>query len=60
MISNRILKRLFKIILNSPYSLVRIYIFSGITLKMKKYVIQWRKFELKKRYINEDMNFLIF
>ena len=29
-------------------------------LKMKKFLIQWRKFELKRRYINEDMNFLIF
>ena len=29
-------------------------------LKMKKFVIQWRKFELKRSYINEDMNFLIF
>ena len=23
-------------------------------------MIQWRKFELKRSYINEDMNFLIF
>ena len=29
-------------------------------LKMKKFVIQWRKFELKRNYVNEDMNFLIF
>ena len=27
---------------------------------MKKFVIQWRKFELKRIYINEIMNFLIF
>ena len=29
-------------------------------LNMKTFVIQWRKFELKRSYINEDMNFLIF
>ena len=29
-------------------------------LKMKKFAIQWRKFELKRSYRNEDMNFLIF
>ena len=28
-------------------------------LKMKKFVIQWRKFESKMSYINEDVNFLI-
>ena len=27
---------------------------------MKEFVIQWRKFELKRSYINEFMNFLIF
>ena len=27
---------------------------------MKKFVIQWRKFELKRIYINEVMNFFIF
>ena len=32
----------------------------GIILKMKEFVIQWRKFELKRSYINEFMNFLIF
>ena len=32
----------------------------GMTLKMKKFIIQWRKFELKRIYINEVMNFLIF
>ena len=26
---------------------------------MKKFMIQWTKFELKSNYINEDMNFLI-
>ena len=29
-------------------------------LKMKEFVIQWRKFELKRSYLNEFMNFLIF
>ena len=27
---------------------------------MKKFVIQWRKFELKRSYINEFINLLIF
>ena len=27
---------------------------------MKEFVIQWRKFELKRSYTNEFMNFLIF
>ena len=27
---------------------------------MKEFLIQWRKFELKRNYINEFMNFLIF
>ena len=27
---------------------------------MKQFVIQWRKFELKRSYINEFLNFLIF
>ena len=31
-----------------------------LILKMKEFVIQWRKFELKRSYINEFMNFLIF
>ena len=28
-----------------------------IILKMKKFVIQWKKFESKRRSINKDMNF---
>ena len=28
-------------------------------LKRKEFVIQWRKFELKRSYTNEFMNFLI-
>ena len=31
----------------------------GMILKMKKFVIQWRKFESKKSYIEKDMNFWI-
>ena len=27
---------------------------------MKEFFIQWRKFELKRSYINEFLNFLIF
>ena len=50
----------FKIILNSPYFLAWIYILGDMILKMKKFVIQWRKFESKKSYINEDMNLSIF
>ena len=45
MIQNRNLKGLFKFILNSSYSLIWIYILGGVILKMKKFVIQWRKFE---------------
>ena len=29
----------------------------GIILKMKKFLIQWRKFKSKRSYIYEDMNF---
>ena len=60
MIENRIFKGSFKFILNSSYFLVWIYILGGMILKMKKLVIQWRKFELERSYINEDMDFLIF
>ena len=42
---NRILKGLFNIMMNSSYFLAWIYILGGILLKMKKFVIQWRKFE---------------
>ena len=34
------------------------FIFLGdIILKMKKFVIQWRKLEFKRSYIYKDMNF---
>ena len=54
---NRILKGLFNIMMNSSYFLAWIYILGGMILKMKKFVIQWRKFESKRSYINEDMKF---
>ena len=43
-----------------PIFLVRIYIFSGMILKMKKFVIQWRKFEWKKELYKESYKFLNF
>ena len=56
MILNTLLKRLLMFILNSSYILLLIYILDDIILKMKKFVIQWRKFEFKKSYIFKDMN----
>ena len=43
--------------LSSSYILFLIYILDDIILKIKKFVIQWRKFEFKKSYIFKDMNF---
>ena len=43
-----------------PIYLFEFIFLGGMTLKMKKFVIQWRKFELKRIYINEVMNFFIF
>ena len=37
-----------------------IIFFMAQILKRKEIEIQWRKFELKRSYINEFMNFLIF
>ena len=37
---NRIVKGLFKIILNSAYFLTWIYILGGMILKMKRFMIQ--------------------
>ena len=48
--------RFLKFILNSFYILLLIYILNDMILKMNKFVIQWRKFELKRSYIKEDMN----
>ena len=55
-LSNTLLKRLFKFILNSSYILLLIYILDDIILKMKKFLIQWRKFEFKTSYIFKDMD----
>ena len=60
MILNTLLKRLLKFILNSSYILLLIYFLDGIILKMKKFVIQRRKFEFKRSYIFKDMNFWSF
>ena len=57
MILNTLLKRLLKFILNSSYILIFIYILDNIILKMKNFVIQWRKFEFKRSYIYEDIDF---
>ena len=39
------------------FSCLNLYFLGSIILKMKKFVIQWRKFEFKRSYIYEDMNF---
>ena len=54
---NRILKGLFYIMINLSYFLAWIYILGDMILKTKKLVIQWRKFESNRSYINEDLNF---
>ena len=43
-----------------PIFLFEFIFLGGRTLKMNKFLIQWRKFELKKIYINKVTNFLIF
>ena len=40
-----------------PIFLSEFIFLSDIILKIKKFVIQWRKFEFKRSYIYEDMNF---
>ena len=57
MILNTLLKRLLKFILNLSYILLLIYILNDIILKMKKFVIQWRKFEFKRSSIFKDIDF---
>ena len=42
------------------YDSFNLYFLDDIILKMKEFVIQWRKFELKMSYINEFMNLLIY
>ena len=38
-----------------PIFLFQFIFLGGITLKMKKFVIQWRKFEFKMSYIFKDI-----
>ena len=40
-----------------PIFLFEFIFLGGIILKMKKFVIQWRKFELKKSYIFKVIDF---
>ena len=42
---------------NSSYVLLLNYIFNGIILKRKEFVIKWRKFEIKRSCIFKVMNF---
>ena len=42
---------------NSSFTLLLIYILGDMILKMNEFVMQWRKLESKRSYINEDMNF---
>ena len=60
MIKNRLLKKLYVYLKFILYDSFNLYFLDGIILKMKEFVIQWRKFELKRSYMNEFMNFLIF
>ena len=57
MILNSLLKRLLKSILNSSYILLLIHILNDIILKMKIFLIQWRKFEFKRSSIFKDIDF---
>ena len=43
-----------------PIFLFEFIFLGGIILKMKKFVIQWRKFELKRSYIFKVIYFKIF
>ena len=43
-----------------PIFLFEFIFLSGMILKMKKFVIQWRKFDSKRTYIKKDMNIWIF
>ena len=45
--------------MNSSDILLLIYILDDMILKKNKFVIQWRKFELKRSYIFKDMDFWI-
>ena len=54
---NRILKGRFNVIMHLTHFLAHIYILGGMILKMKKFLVQWRKFELKISFRNEVTNF---
>ena len=41
------------------FFLLELIFLGDMILKMKKFFIQWRKFESKKSCIKKDMNFLI-
>ena len=43
-----------------PIFLFEFIFFGGIILKVKRFVIQWRKFEFKRSYIFKDIDFRIF
>ena len=43
-----------------PIFLFELIFFGVIILKMKKFVIQWTKFEFKRSYVYEDIDFYIF
>ena len=49
-----------RLFLIHPIFFFEIIFFMAQILKRKEIEIQWRKFELKRSYINEFMNFLIF
>ena len=55
-----ILKDYWRLFWIHPIFFFEFIFLGGMILKIKKFVIQWRKFELKRSYINEDTNFLIF
>ena len=40
-----------------PILVFEFIFFDSIILKMKEFVIQWRKFEFKMSYIYEDIDF---
>ena len=40
-----------------PVLLFEFILLGGIIIKMKKFVIQWRKFESKRSYIFKDIDF---
>ena len=59
MILRGFLKRWSKLIISSSYILLWNDILNGMILKMKKFLIQWRKFKIKRSYNYKDMDFWI-